>query len=301
MGKNSIIFYTIAAVAVFITVTALGVWVIYQNDDIPESDRRIASADSEMTGKKKKNSSRQKIEQRKRRLHNKIKRKKHSYKPVNTGVPEIDSVAEELKGMSISEDKIELLDQLDDVDSPALPELVKSVLDDDDPEVRLAALELLEDKKKGEIADCLNKALDDPDEDVREYAATLLYGIEDKEEAADLLIKTMDDSSENVREAGFDVVTDKEPDVQLPVFEQTIHSPYKDIKENTADAILDIPSHKSVTTLFEGLKDPDQEFVEYVNSKLDYLFGKEFKNYDEAINWWNKNKDKFDEDLFDKD
>jgi hypothetical protein len=136
---------------------------------------------------------------------------------------------------------------------------------------------------------------------VREYAATLLYGLKDKESTTDLLIKTMDDSSENVREAGFDVVTDKEPDIQISVFEQSIHSPYKEIKENTADAILDIPSHKSVITLFEGLKDPNQEFVEYINSKLDYLFGKEFKSYDEAMKWWNENKDNLDEDLFDKE
>jgi len=297
MGKNNVIFYTLAASVVFITVIALGVWFIANQQD---NDDNISSS-KKFHGEKLKNktSTRKKIEDRKKRLHKKIKRK-NNYKTIETGVVEIDTISQQIKGMTLPDDKIELIDKLDEMDSPALPKFVKSMLNDSDPNIRLAALELLDDKKQGDIADCVDKALDDPDEDVREYAATLLYGVKQKENEKNLLVKVMNDSSENVRDTGFDVLSEKSQDVQEFIFEETIHSPYKDIKENTADAILDIPSHSSVLILFEGLKDTDDDFVESVNSKLDYLFGKEFKSYEEAIKWWNNNKNNYDNELFDK-
>ena len=294
MGKYSVLIYVVIAVIVFLVVIGLGV-VVFDNMNSDDSDQEELVIRKEVSKKYKK----QNISERRKKLHSKIKRKS-SYKPVETGVVEVDSIAQQLKGMTIPEDKIELIDQLEDMDDPALTALVNSLLDDQSADVRLAALELLEEKEKGDIAGCLDKALDDPDDDVREYAATLVDGIKDKDEAKELLTKALDDSSDDVRDAGFDVLVDKSKDVQEAVFADSIHSAYQDIKENTADAILDIPSHSSVHILIEGLKDSDPDFVEYVNSKFDYLFAREFKSFEEAKKWWNENKNNYDDELFDK-
>jgi len=294
MSKYSIFLYLGLAVFIFAVVLGLGIMVFYNMDDNDSEKNEFILKKKNIKIKK-----RQSVSERRKKLHTRIKRKS-SYKPVETGVVEVDSIAQQLKGMTIPEDKIELIDQLQDMDDPAVTALVNSLLDDSDADVRLAALELLEDKTKGDIAACLDKALDDPDDAVREYAATLVDGIKDKDASEMLLAKALEDSSENVREAGFDVIVDKTNDVQEAVFAQSIHSPYQETKETTADAILDISSHSSINILFEGLKDPDPDFVEYINSKIDYLFAKEFDSYDDAVKWWNENKDNYDEELFDK-
>ena len=294
MGKYSILIYVGIAIIVFLVVIGLGV-MVFNNFNSENSEQSELITNKETPKKHKKLS----ISERRKKLHSRIKRKS-SYKPVETGVVEVDSIAQQLKGMTIPEDKIELIDQLEDMDDPALTALINSLLNDSNADVRLAALELLEEKEKGDISSCLDKALDDPDEDVREYAATLVDGIKDKDQAKVLLTKALDDSSDSVREAGFDVLIDKSNDVQEAVFAESIHSAYQDVKETTADAVLDIPSHTSVNILIEGLKDPDPDFVEYINSKFDYLFAKEFKSYEEGKQWWNENKNKFDDELFDK-
>ena len=295
MGKYSVLIYIGIAFLVFAIVIGLGI-VVFNNMDTDDSGVEVVKVKKERIKNYKKKS----LSKRRKRLHNKIKRKS-SYKPVETGVVEVDSIAQQLKGMTIAEDKIELIDQLEDMDDPALTALINSLLDDSNADVRLAALELLEEKEKGDISSCLDKALDDPDDDVREYAATLVDGIKDKDEAKVLLIKALDDSSDSVREAGFDVLVDKSNDVQEAVFAESIHSAYQDVKEITADAVLDIPSHSSVNILIEGLKDPDPNFLEYINSKFDYLFAKEFKSYEDAKKWWDKNQGNYDDELFDKE
>ena len=38
-----------------------------------------------------------------------------------------------------------------------------------------------------------------------------------------------------------------------------------------------------------------------INETLNFLINHEFETYDEAITWWNKNKNNYDEELFEKD
>lgn len=232
------------------------------------------------------------------RLRNRRQRKPKG--PSDKGLVEVDAISDQLKNVDNSKDKIEILDQLWEVDDPALPKLVMEQLEDKNADVRLAAMELLDNKEKGEILDCIDKALDDPDRHVREFAVVLLGDAEQPQRTQSLLVKGVEDSSEHVRAAALDVIGAKSTPVQEFVFAQSIRSPYKDVKEMTVDLILDMPSHNSAEILFQGLNDQDGDMREYVNSKVDFLFGKEFKNTDEALIWWEKNKDKYDEELFEK-
>lgn len=227
-------------------------------------------------------------------------RQRRNQKPSSKGLVEVDAISEQIKRVELPKDKIDLMNQLWDIDDPALPKLVAELLNEKDAEVRLSAIELLDNKEKGEILACIEKALDDPDKDVRETAVVLLSDAKPSDKTKSLLVKSVDDSEENVRAAAFDVIGTQSVDVQEFVYNQSINSPYNDVKEMTVDLIMDIPSHRTVNLLFQGLNDTNEDFREYVNSKLDFIFSREFKNYNEAVAWWNKNKDKYDEELFEK-
>lgn len=233
------------------------------------------------------------------RLADKRNKRKQN-QPSAKGLVEVDAISDQIKGVEQPQEKITLINQLWNVDDPALPKLVNELLNEDNSDVRMAAIELLENKEKGEILESVEKALDDPNQEIREFAVFILSETQPSEKSKVLLAKSVDDSSEDVRAAAFDVISDQDVKTQEQIFSQSIYSPYLDAKEMTVDLILDIPSHRTVNLLFQGLNDSDPDFREYVTSKLDFLFGKEFKNYNEAVAWWNKNKDKYDEELFEK-
>jgi len=237
---------------------------------------------------------------RRKRLRNRKNARHMDTALSDKGLVEIDAISDQLKNVTDAKEKINLLDQLWDVDDPSLPKLVAELLNDKNKEVRLAAMELLDGKTKGEILNCIDQALDDPDKNVREVAVVLLSDINEPLRTQNLLVKGVEDAAENVRAATFDVVGEKPISVQQYVYTQSILSQHDDVKEKTVDLIMDIPSPQTVEILFQGLNDSDNDFRELLNSKMDFLFSKEFKNSDDALAWWGKNKHKYDDELFEK-
>jgi hypothetical protein len=41
-----------------------------------------------------------------------------------------------------------------------------------------------------------------------------------------------------------------------------------------------------------GLKDQDPKFQDIIKGMLSFMIGQEFDTYDQAIQWWNANRDK---------
>jgi len=93
---------------------------------------------------------------------------------------------------------------------------------------------------------------------------------------------------------------DKSTVEQEFVYNQSIASPYMDVKDSTLDMLMDIPSHRTVGIIFRGLNDKNNDFREMINTKIHFFFSKEFDNYNDAIAWWEKNKNKYDDELFEK-
>lgn len=234
---------------------------------------------------------------RKERLENKKISISKRVQVTPKGLIVIDVISDRIKRLDSTDDKINLLEPLWDVDDPALPQLVLELLDDKSKEVRLEAMELLNTKEKGDILKCIEKALDDPEEEVRVLAVTLLND-SSSNGAEKLLVKGIDDGSEEVRSATFDVLESKPAKMQEDIYKQSISSPYADVKELTIELVMDIPSHTSVNILFRALNDSDKDIKELTNSKLDFIFSREFKNSNEALIWWEKNKKNYDEELF---
>lgn len=242
------------------------------------------------------------LEKRKEHLREKNGKPPRSKKNSTTSLSasEWNAVVSQLKQTSDSQEKIDLINSLATVDSPELTNLMLELLKDKDKDVRLAAIELLNGKEKGDILKCVEYALDDPDKDVRETAVNLISDANEHKRDAALLLKGAGDTSEDVRLAVFDVLEDKPALVRAEVFEESIKSSYADVKENTVEMLMSTPSVDTIEILFNGLDDGDPEFREFVNTKIDLLFGHKFKDSSEAMKWWLKNKKKFDKELFEK-
>ncbi|MHC4532268.1 MAG: hypothetical protein ACYSXD_12020, partial [Planctomycetota bacterium] len=65
-----------------------------------------------------------------------------------------------------------------------------------------------------------------------------------------------------------------------------------------ASTLEDRSDHAAVDVLIEGLKSQDPDFREEINEVLDFLIEEEFDNYEEALYWWDQNRDKFDDEVF---
>lgn len=212
---------------------------------------------------------------------------------------EIENVRKNFKNCKTSEEKIDMLDSLSLITDKRVVDIVREALNDPDDEVRLAAASLLEDFGTEEVIPAVSKALEDKNEEVRLTAINSLESV-DSPEATSLLVKGMEDNSEQVRDSVFFALSDKDPEIKEAIAAEAIKSPYNDVKQRVPDLVIDMPSHNVMDILIEALKDKDPEFKEEINSVISFFVSEEFDNYDDAKNWWDQNKDKFDEELFEK-
>src|SRR4030042_4926857 len=89
--------------------------------------------------------------------------------------------------------------------------------------------------------------------------------------------------------------------IQLEVLAKGIISTHDDVKSTSVWLLQERSDHKAMDIIIEGLKDPNPTFREEINETLNFLINREFGSYDEAKIWWEQNKNKYDEDLFEKD
>jgi len=210
-----------------------------------------------------------------------------------------DALRREYNKASSSERKIEVLQYLPDAAlgrDPCSIAMALTAVADEDANVALAGIELVQGCKSPEVLSVVTKALSHSDEEVRRMALGLLSDIDDPQ-TGDLLVTALSDDSNDVREAALDIARDKDEQVQFKVLEKGISCSYGDTKEASVDMLEQAGGRRAVDILIGALQDKDAEFREKVASSINTLIDKEFASYDEAKAWWEKNKDKYDEDL----
>jgi HEAT repeats len=184
--------------------------------------------------------------------------------------------------------------------SPELiPDLVDMALDDKDSGVRAAAMDEL--AKKGfyspEIIPVVEKAMNDADPAIRQKAVDACAHITDPA-VSDIIKMALQDETEDVRAAAVKFLTEqKDPAIRLPVLEAGMASQFDDVKAGAATELMNTGSPAAVDILLTGLKDPDPEFQYNIKSMLNFKFGQEFETYDQAKQWWNENRQNYDENL----
>ena len=227
-----------------------------------------------------------------------IRTVKRINKPRKVKIP-IDTLLNEFNKTSSSERKIELLRSLFDMAfdrDPCVIGIVQTAVAEQDANVALAAIELLQGYESPKVLPAIADAMSHPNEDVRQTALNLLLDINDPQ-AGELLATALSDKSEDIRDAALDITRYKDKQIQFKVLETAISCPFSDIKEKSVFMLENIRDHRSVDILIEALRDKDAEFREKVGSAISMLLDKEFESYKEAKTWWEKNRDRYDEDL----
>jgi HEAT repeat protein len=211
----------------------------------------------------------------------------------------LNSILAEVDSAVTADKKIELIRSLEKLSFEQDPSVIRSVgkaLDDPNSTVGLAAMELLEDYDTPDILPVIRKALSAADEQIRENAVQLLENVDDPQ-VGNLLAQALNDTSEDMRSAAIAVAEGQNEDIQLAVSRTAIASPYDEVKDATVSMLENMGNKKAVDVLIEGLKDENSNFRDEVNTSLSSLFDKEFESYKEAKNWWNQNKNKYDQEL----
>ncbi len=193
-------------------------------------------------------------------------------------------------------EKIAILNRNDLISDRKLLELIYKALEDPCDDVRFAAAQLLEKFDGNDAIPAISKALGDKNEEVRLVAVHALGEI-DVPETAKLLAKGASDDSEDVRRAVFSIAFTKNTSTKEAILETAAVSQYLDVKEKLIDLAVDTPSHRTVETLLKALKDGDEELRNGIFMTFEVFFSEEFKTYDDARNWWGRNRNSFDEDL----
>lgn len=212
---------------------------------------------------------------------------------------EVNEALKKYASTNNADEKIDILDSLALISNKKILDLIYKALDDPSDDVRIAAAQLLEDFDSNAIIPAVSKALDDKNEEVRLIAMNALDDV-DSPEATNLLVKGIGDGSEDVRDAVFFVLADRDSGTKEAILGEAINSKFQDVKERVPDLAIDTPSHKTMEMLIGALQDKDEEFKEEIISIINFFVSEDFNTYEEAKNWWAQNKDKFDEELFEK-
>lgn len=221
--------------------------------------------------------------------------------PKEPALPLPDDLAP-LDTLKTSEEKVDFISDFADAHPELIPALVYKALDDNDVDVRTAAMETLSanDVNDPNVVYVAAKALGDTEPDIRKSAVEACENVTDPA-VGKILVDALADESEAVRSAAIQTADGKEPDVRLPVLSAGITSQYSDVKEDTVSSLINTSSPAAVDILITGLKDHDTDFRDSVKSAINFLVSQEFDTYEQAQEWWNANRDKFDEELNEKD
>lgn len=213
-----------------------------------------------------------------------------------------ESIATFLKEFNKTKDsdkKVELLGSLFDRASeqdPCIIGIVQKEVSDKDGNVAQAAIDLLQGYESPEVLPVIGKAMKNPNEDVRQTAVNYLLDI-NAPQTGELLTAALTDESEDIRNTALDITKYKDNDIQYKVLGKAISSQYDDVKDNSVFMLQYLGGRGAVDVLIEALRDKNPEFRESVTSAISTLIDKEFDSYKDAKNWWEKNRDKYDDEL----
>ena len=178
--------------------------------------------------------------------------------------------------------------------------IIQQAMAGGDPEVCRAALELLEPYQNAAILPLLEQGFSMTDEDTRLAALAPLAKLTDPK-AADLMELAVNDASEDVRARAMEIVEQQAEDIQLISLEKGLASAYADTKSQALSQ-LELRGDKAVVdVVLSGLQSSNSEFRQEVNSVLQFLLDREFESYQEAVQWWQANKNRYDDDLIESE
>ncbi len=212
----------------------------------------------------------------------------------------LNRLQNDIAGGLPSADKIAMLGAAADIHSAELLEIIQKALEDEDPQVRLAALALLGNTQDGDIMPLVTKAMSDKDEHVRQAALSQVAQMEDDERVGEVLEKGIADDSFFVRKTAVEMIAQQPAESRYKLYDKAIMNEHKDVHFETVTGLQKESSHATMDVLIKGLQHPDEQFRQDVQGSIDFLIQKRFDSYEEAKAWWDANKNNYNSQLFDK-
>jgi hypothetical protein len=261
--------------------------------------RPRSSADSNLTARFRKA-----VEREVTRSLNEGKKTAKPSEANQLGIPgESDELTlERFAALSDPDEKIDFIMDFAEAHPESTIALVDKALDDNNVEVRSAAMEALldYDSNSPEVIPVAARALKDSEEEIRQSAVQACASV-DSPQVDKILLSALQDSSEEVRAGAIQIAAQKDAPVRLEILKAGITSSYNDVKTASVSSLAEISSPAAVDILITGLKDNNPEFHEEVKSALSFLLSQDFDTYNQAKSWWDANRNKFDDELSEKD
>jgi len=300
MKKFEIILYSGLAVGMLIVSILLVVMTLSDEDERKPGSQLVKSRTRRLKNKRQKNHLTKKTEH-KVTSFKETKREPDMEDKSNLELRlEVESIDRRIQATTDINEKLELLDDLNYIEDPLVLDIINRELSDPSADIRLSALELLENFDGKEVFSTLRKAFEDSSEEIRIAAIDIIDDVDipggDPEEA-DILLKAVNDPSENVRSAALNAIDNKSAyDLEI-IGEDAIKSNYPEVKESILESLADTPSVRGVEIIIEGLKDQDPDFRSDVIDELELITDQSFNSYDDARKWWDQHQNEFLEEF----
>lgn len=165
-----------------------------------------------------------------------------------------------------------------------------------DPDLLLAALDLIADFEDPGVLDVVDLAVRDQDPFVRAAAIETLRFV-DAPEKTDILVAALEDWSDDVHDAVFDILDDQPDEVKFEVLENAAVAPDK---QTVLSAII-YAQHEgvkeSVDVFLNAMQNQDEDVSFRAHSAFLFLTGQEFETAADARAWWSGNQGRYTRDL----
>ncbi|MFA5554348.1 MAG: HEAT repeat domain-containing protein [Phycisphaerae bacterium] len=233
------------------------------------------------------------------------RRRQERLTAADTSAPKHKSLASLLKQSSQNNTDDGELDFAEETDEQIISKALYTVSWDKDKDNRISAIDELHGMDIKSLLAVIEKGMKDSDSDVRLAALALLDNIDDE--------STFDRETESrIQTIISDALFDKNEDVRinalmtsenmpypfrLNILAISIFSAYPDVKQMSISQLTDLSTPACFEILICGLQDADEQTMEDINFATDFLVSQEFSNYNEAKQWWENNKSRFDEAL----
>jgi len=163
-----------------------------------------------------------------------------------------------------SDEKIKILETLDDIDNPEILEKVISKLDDDDIQVRGEAFSSLV-LNKNKISNFLINSLDAANKNVRGFASLVLAN-RNETSAIPEIIKLVKDERSMVRSCALGALGYLKAQEAKDVFLEALSDSNLEVKKSALQAIIDLKIWISDEKIKEIFKEKDSEIEKMIFS-----------------------------------
>ena len=215
------------------------------------------------------------------------------FEPTQEARDLVDAAEMALRMDLSDEEKLAAIEALDGIDHPVVIEPVMAALDEGNVDIREAALDAVMELNDPVVVPVVEKALDDEDPEIREYALDALLDVDD-EKINTPLMKALDDENYDVRDNAMNIMLYIESPNIIPSLDKAFLDSDEDIREMAIITIEDIPDPRAVDILIErGLLHEDETIREDALDSLEFITDQEFKDYNEARRWWDRNRSTF--------